>query len=168
MAPRTPDPIDALVGQWATQHPSLDTTTMARAARLLEVARVMERRIAAYAATAGVDLAEGDILFTLRRSGPPFRLTPSEISAALLVSSGTLTNRLDRLERKGFLRRIPHPTDRRSTTVELTPSAVEALDIAIFTHVENERQMLSTLSDREQQQLDRLLRKLLHHLRETE
>ena len=168
MAPRTPDPIDALVGQWAAQHPSLDTTTMARAARLLEVARVMERRIGAYAATAGVDLAEGDILFTLRRSGPPFRLTPSEISTALLVSSGTLTNRLDRLERKGFLRRIPHPTDRRSTTVELTPSAVEALDIAIFTHVENERQMLSTLSDREQQQLDRLLRKLLHHLRETD
>jgi DNA-binding MarR family transcriptional regulator len=168
MPPRTPDQIDALVGQWATQYPSIDTDTMARAARLLEVARTMERRIAAYAATVGVDLAEGDILFTLRRSGPPFRLTPSDISAALLVSSGTLTNRLDRLERKGFLRRVPHPTDRRSTTVELAPQAVEALDAAIFTHVENERAMLSGLSEREQQQLDRLLRKLLLHLRETE
>jgi DNA-binding MarR family transcriptional regulator len=162
-----PDQIDALVGQWRTQHADLDVETMARAARILETARVMESRIAAHAAELGIDLAEGDILFTLRRSGAPFRLSPSELSASLLVSSGTLTNRLDRLERKGLIRRIAHPTDRRSTEVELTEDAVSATDTAIHRHVENERSMLSGLTDREQTTLDRLLRKLLSHLEAT-
>jgi DNA-binding MarR family transcriptional regulator len=163
----SPDQIDTLVGQWSVQHPDLDVQTMARAARLLAVAREMERRIATQAADVGVDLAEGDILFTLRRAGPPFRLSPSALSAALLVSSGTLTNRLDRLERKGLIHRIPHATDRRSTEVELTPRAIKAVDQAVFRHVENERSMLSALSDREQTTLDRLLRKLLTGLGTT-
>jgi DNA-binding MarR family transcriptional regulator len=158
---RTPDQIDALVGQWSAEHPELDVVTMARAARLMEVARAMEARIGAMAAGAGIDLAEGDILFTLRRAGAPFRLPPSAISASLLVSSGTLTNRLDRLERKGLIQRVPHPTDRRSTEVELTPETVKLIDTAIFHHVDNERDMLSSLTEREQAQLDRLLRKLL-------
>src|SRR4051812_150114 len=162
--PRTPDQIDTLVGQWAAQHPDLDVATMARVARLLEVARTVEARLAAHAAELGVDLAEGDVLFTLRRAGAPHRLSPSALSASLLVSSGTLTNRLDRLERKGLIRRVPHPTDRRSTEVELTPSTVALLDVAIHRHVAGEREMLSGLSDREQHQLDRLLRKLLDHL----
>jgi DNA-binding MarR family transcriptional regulator len=164
MSSRTPDQIDAIVGQWGAQHPDLDLATMARVARLMEVARTMEAQIAAYAGELGVDLAEGDVLFTLRRAGAPYRLSPSAISASLLVSSGTLTNRLDRLERKGLIRRVPHPTDRRSTEVELTPAAVGMIDTAIHRHVANERAMLSALSDREQQQLDRLLRKLLAHL----
>lgn len=158
---RTPDQIDALVGQWSAQHPELDVEVMARVARLMEVARIVEGRIEAAARTAGIDLAEGDVLFTLRRAGAPFRLSPSAISASLLVSSGTLTNRLDRLERKGLVRRVPHPTDRRSTEVELTDATVKLLDQAIFAHVENERQMLSSLNDREQETLDKLLRKLL-------
>jgi DNA-binding MarR family transcriptional regulator len=165
--PRTPDQIDVLIGQWAAQDPDLDVATMARVARLMEVARAMEARIAAHAAEIGVDLAEGDVLFTLRRAGAPYRLSPSALSASLLVSSGTLTNRLDRLERKGLIRRVPHPTDRRSTEVELTPATVEAVDVAIRRHVANEQQMLSALSDREQAQLDRLLRKLLAHLTES-
>jgi DNA-binding MarR family transcriptional regulator len=165
--PRTPDQIDALVGQWGAQHPDLDVATMARVARLMEVARALEARIAAHAAEIGVDLAEGDVLFTLRRAGAPYRLSPSALSASLLVSSGTLTSRLDRLERKGLIRRVPHATDRRSTEVELTPAAVKAVDIGIRRHVANEQQMLSALGDREQDQLDRLLRKLLAHLAET-
>jgi DNA-binding MarR family transcriptional regulator len=164
MSPRTPDQIDALVGQWGAVRPDLDLTTMARVARLLEVARQVEARIAALAASAGVDLAEGDVLFTLRRAGAPHRLSPSAISAALLVSSGTLTSRLDRLERKGLIRRVPHPTDRRSTEVELTPAALKAVDAAVTRHVANEQAMLGALSEREQEQLDRLLRKLLASL----
>jgi DNA-binding MarR family transcriptional regulator len=159
--PRTPDQIDQLVGQWAAVRPDLDLTTMARVARLTEAGRQIEARIAAQAADAGIDLAEGDILFTLRRAGAPHRLSPSAISAALLVSSGTLTSRLDRLERKGLIRRVPHPTDRRSTEVELTERAIALVDAGVTRHVANEAAMLAALSDREQQQLDRLLRKLL-------
>jgi DNA-binding MarR family transcriptional regulator len=161
---RAPDPIDALVGQWGRERSDLDLETMARVARVLEVARLIDGEISALAARAGVDLAEGDILFALRRAGAPYRLAPSAISAALLVSSGTLTSRLDRLERKGLIRRIRHPTDRRSTEVELTPGALRAVDAAVTEHVANEQQMLSVLSAGEQAQLDRVMRKLLTHL----
>jgi DNA-binding MarR family transcriptional regulator len=161
---RTPDQIDALVGQWGAERPDLDLETMARVARLLAVAREIDGRIAAVARRAGIDTAEGDVLFTLRRSGAPYRLAPSAISASLLVSSGTLTNRLDRLEAKGLIRRVPHPADRRSTEVELTPTALRAVDAAVTEHLANEQAMLSVLGDREQQQLDRIMRKLLAHL----
>jgi DNA-binding MarR family transcriptional regulator len=116
------------------------------------------------AARDGIDLAEGDVLFTLRRSGPPYRLSPSEISAALLVASGTLTSRLDRLEPKGLIRRVPHPSDRRSTEAELTDLGLRGVDVAATRHVANEQAMLAALSRRESEQLDRLLRKLLAHL----
>jgi DNA-binding MarR family transcriptional regulator len=161
---RTPDQIDALVGQWAGERPDLDLETMATVARVMEVARAIEARIKEMAREYGVDLAEGDVLFTLRRSGPPYRRSPSEISAALLVSSGTLTSRLDRLEGKGLIRRVPHPSDRRSTQVELTEVGRRAVDAAISRHVANEQEMLETLSAREREQLDRLHRKLLAHL----
>jgi DNA-binding MarR family transcriptional regulator len=161
---RTPDEIDAIVGQWAAERPDLDLETMARAARAMEVGRRIEGEIAAMARGAGLDVAEGDVLFTLRRAGAPHRLAPSAISAALLVSSGTLTSRLDRLERKGLIRRVAHPTDRRSTEVELMPKAVRLVDAAVTRHVANEQAMLAGLSDREQAQLDRLNRKLLAHL----
>jgi DNA-binding MarR family transcriptional regulator len=92
------------------------------------------------------------------------RRSPSEISAALLVASGTLTSRLDRLERKGLIRRVPHPSDRRSTEVELTDVGLRGVDAAVTRHVANEQAMLAGLSERESAQLDRLLRKLLAHL----
>jgi DNA-binding MarR family transcriptional regulator len=155
------DQIDALTAQWQPEHPDLDLATMARVGRLLAVARAIEAGIAAQAAEHGVDVAEGDVLFTLRRAGTPYRLSPSEISAALLVSSGTLTSRLDRLEGKGLIKRVPHPSDRRSVEVELTPAAVKLADKAVHRHVDNERRMLAPLSEREQAQLDGLLRKLL-------
>ena len=158
------DRIDELVAQWGTQHADLDLATMARVARLLAVARAIDARIGALAEEAGVDVAEGDVLFTLRRAGAPYRLAPSAISAALLVSSGTLTSRLDRLERKGLVRRVPHPTDRRSMEVELTPEAVRLADDVVRTHVANEQAMLSVLSERDQERLDQLLRTLLAHL----
>jgi DNA-binding MarR family transcriptional regulator len=161
---RTPDQIDAIVGQWAAERPDLDLTTMARVARVMEVGRRIEAEIAALARRAGVDVAEGDVLFTLRRAGAPYRLAPSAISAALLVSSGTLTSRLDRLERKGLIRRVAHPTDRRSTEVELTDAARAAVDEAVTRHVANEQDMLAVLSANEQAQLDRITRKLLAHL----
>lgn len=162
--PRTPDHIDVLVGQWAAERPDLDLETMARVARVLAVARAIDARIAALGRGYGVDLAEGDVLFTLRRSGPPYRLTPSQISAALLVASGTLTSRLDRLERKGLIRRVPHPTDRRSLEVELTQTGLRGTDAAVTQHVRNEQELLAALSERERDQLDRIMRKLLMHL----
>lgn len=162
------DPIDDLVGQWRAERPDLDLEAMATTARLLRLGAELERRLAAMAARYGVLIAEADILFTLRRAGPPHRLLPSELAGSLLVSSGTLTNRLDRLEAKGLVERHPNPTDRRSVEVALTERGLALTDEAVTEHVENERRMLSALSARERRALDALTSKLLGSLAGSE
>src|SRR5262245_9580449 len=121
MATVQQDRIDALVGQWGEERPDLDLDVMALVARLLGVAAVIRARIEALATEYGIGPGEGDILFTLRRAGPPYRLSPSRLAESLLVATGTMTNRLDRLEARGLIERIPNPDDRRSVEIALTP-----------------------------------------------
>jgi DNA-binding MarR family transcriptional regulator len=156
--------IDELVGQWAEERPDLDLDAMATVARLLHLGALVSSELEARAAEYGVLVSEADILFTLRRAGPPYRLLPSKLSESLLVSSGTLTNRLDRLEAKGLVERQPNPDDRRSVEVALTDSGRRLADEAVTEHVENEKRMLSALSERERAALDRLTAKLIGHL----
>ncbi len=153
-----------IVSQWGDERPDLDLRTMATVARLLNVAGRIQERLAAFAAEYGLSIPEADVLFTLRRSGSPYRLSPSEIAEALLVPSGTMTNRLDRLERQGLIERLRHPTDRRSMEVQLTSRGRELVDEAVTGHVENEQRMLAPLSERERSTLDRLTARLLEHL----
>jgi DNA-binding MarR family transcriptional regulator len=155
------DEVDRLIAGWARERPDLELAPMAAVARLLRAAGLVMAGLERTAREHGIQVAEGDVLFTLRRSGEPFRLQPSDLSAALLVSSGTLTNRLDRLERKGLIERVPHPTDRRSTEVALTEKGFELADGIVAEHVENERRMLSGLDPKELERLDGLLRRLL-------
>ena len=155
------DEVDHLIAGWARERPDLDLEAMGTVARLLRSAAAVGARLEATAADHGLQVPEGDILFSLRRSGEPYRLAPAALSKALLVSSGTLTSRLDRLERKGLIERVPHPTDRRSTEVALTKRGFELADGAVGEHVENERRMLSGLTAEQRRQLDGSLRDLL-------
>jgi DNA-binding MarR family transcriptional regulator len=164
MAERDQDKVDNLVAQWADERPDLDLDAMATVARLLNLAREIEARLTAFAADYDLSIPEADVLFTLRRSGGPYRLAPSALSDALLVPSGTMTNRLDRLERKGLIERVRHPTDRRSVEVQLTDRGRKLVDEAVARHVENETEMLAPLSERERATLDRLARRLLAHV----
>jgi DNA-binding MarR family transcriptional regulator len=159
-----PDRIDELVAQWSRQRPDLDTAVMAEVGRLLVLARLIERRLDATAAEFGVHRSEGDVLFTLRRAGPPHRLSPTALSASLLVSTGTMTNRLDRLEARGLVRRRPNPDDRRGLAIELTEAGIALADRAVEVHVAREEELLAGLDARERAQLTRLTRKLLAHL----
>lgn len=164
----TDDHAGTLVEQWRAVRPDLDIDTMATVARVLDVARLINARIEAGAERAGISVAEGDLLFTLRRGGAPQRrMLPSQLSASLLVSSGTMTSRLDRLERLGLIRRVPNPEDRRSVEIELTAEGVRLVDAAVTAHVAAEQEMLAPLSARERQQLDRLMTKLAAGLRGT-
>jgi DNA-binding MarR family transcriptional regulator len=160
------DPVARLVAQWEPERPDLDLRAMATVARLHVLGRLVDAEFARTAARYGVDTAEADILFTLRRAGEPYRLTPSRLAESLLVSSGTLTSRLDRLERKELVARVPHPRDRRSVEVELTPRGRDVVDEAVTVHVENERRMLEPLGERDLDALDRLTSRLLKHLAE--
>jgi DNA-binding MarR family transcriptional regulator len=155
------DEIQRLVEQWAPERPDLDLEAMATAARLLQLGRLLNEVVGELGAEHGLQPSEGDVLFTLRRSGSPYRLSPSAISDSLLVSSGTLTSRLDRLERKGLVKRVPHPRDRRSVEVELTPRALKLVDEVVTVHVRNEQRILATLSERERASLDRATSKLI-------
>jgi DNA-binding MarR family transcriptional regulator len=161
-----PASIDDLVEQWRAERPDLDLETMAMVARLLRLGGALRGELDTLAAEYDVLVPEADVLFTLRRSGPPFRLLPSELSASLLVSSGTLTNRLDRLEAKGLVERHPNPDDRRSVEVALTTRGRRLADEAVTAHVENEKRMLAALSRSELRTLDSLTSKLLRHLSE--
>jgi DNA-binding MarR family transcriptional regulator len=158
------DRIDELAAQWSAERPDVDAEVMASVGRLLYVARLVQDRIAARAAVWGLQIGEGDVLFTLRRAGAPYRLSPSGLAESTLVTTGTMTNRLDKLEARGLVRRVPNPSDRRGIEVELTPAGRRLVDEVVGDHVENEREMLAGLSERERAQFDRLLRTLLAHL----
>jgi DNA-binding MarR family transcriptional regulator len=157
------DRADAVVAQWAKVRPDLDARVMAEVGRVLFAGRLLERALAATAAENGLSMEEGDILFTLRRSGEP-RMSPSRLSQWLFVTSGTMTGRLDRLERRGLIGRLPNPTDRRGMDVELTPEGRKLADELVTAHVQNEERMMSGLTPSERRTLEKLMRKLLAHL----
>jgi DNA-binding MarR family transcriptional regulator len=158
------DRLDELAGQWAVERPDLDSGVMAEVARILTVARLMGGRIAEYAAEHGLQVGEADVLLTLRRAGSPYRLSPTALADSLLISTGAMTNRLDKLEARGLVSREPNPDDRRALEIQLTAKGRKLVDDVVGGHVENEREMLSALTDREREQLTRTLRKLLAHL----
>jgi DNA-binding MarR family transcriptional regulator len=161
---RIDDPIQRLVEQWEPERPDLDLAAMATVGRLLQLGRLLNDVVGELAARYGIQQADGDIVFTLRRAGEPYRLPPSTLSESLLVSSGTLTSRLDRLERRGLIERVPHPTDRRSVEVQLTAAGREMADEAVTIHVANEQRILAVLSERDRAALDRTTSKLIARL----
>lgn len=160
-----PDKIDELVAEWAEQRPDLDDPeVMAVVGRVLVVAELIGRRLDRFAAEHGIDRGQGDVLFSLRRAGTPYRLSPSRLADSLLVTSGTMTNRLDHLESKGLIERLPNPSDRRGMDVQLTDAGFRLADGLIGDHVANEQAMLEPLSATERAQLVSITRKLLPHL----
>jgi DNA-binding MarR family transcriptional regulator len=165
---RVDDQIQALVEQWGPERPDLDLAAMATVARLLRLGQLLEGIVGELAARYGLQRAEGDIVFTLRRAGAPYRLSPTRLSESLLVSSGTLTSRLDRLERKGLIERVPHPRDRRSVEVRLTKRGREIADAAVTTRVADERRILTALSEEEREQLARATSKLIERIESGE
>lgn len=158
------DRLDELAAQWKTERPDLDSSVMALVGRLLVVGDFMGRAIDRMAAEHGLDRGQGDVLLTLRRSGEPYRLSPSKLVKSLLVTSGTMTNRLDQLEKRGLVERLPNPRDRRGVDVQLTAEGFNLVENLIGEHVANEERMLAPLNRRERNELATLTRKLLAHL----
>ena len=161
---RVNERIESLVGQWGEARPDLDAGVMAEVARVLHAARLIGERLAAAAAEQSLQVGEVDVLFTLFRAGPPHTLSPTELAASTLVTTGTMTGRLDRLEERGLVRRVPDPGDRRGLGVELTRDGRRLVNGLVEEHVAGEERMLSGLSAREREQLARILGKLLAHL----
>lgn len=159
------DRAELAVSQWARERPELDLLAMAVLGRLGISARmVAKNHLEPLFARHGLGRGEFDVLATLRRSGAPFALTPTRLYEATMVTSGTMTSRLDRLERQGWIRREPDPNDRRGTLVVLTADGRRLIDAAVTAHVENEQRVLACLTRAEQEQLNALLAKLIARL----
>ena len=156
------DRADIAVEQWGRERPDLPALPMAVFGRLTEAAeRVMRDHMNPLFAEAGLQPGEFDVLATLRRSGKPYMLSPTRLYEAAMISSGGMTNRIDRLERAALVERRPDPNDRRGTLIALTDTGKRVIDATIGRHVANEERMLSALTLAEQKKLNVLLRKLI-------
>lgn len=129
--------------------------------RIKRCAALLEQRVESRLAQFDLSLWEFDMLATLRRSGAPYRLSPTELFSTLMVTSGTMTHRLKSLETKGWVERVPNEQDARSTLVQLTPKGCALIDRAVEAHIENERQLVSALPAAELSKLDAQLSALL-------
>ncbi len=156
------DRADRAVAQWNRERPDLDVSTMRVLGRLAECALVISRdRINPLFARFGLQPGEFDVLATLRRSGKPYALTPTALYEDAMISSGSMTNRIDRLEAAGLVKRAANPSDGRATLVMLTRQGLKLIDEAVQAHVRNQAEVLAALDAKEQAQLSGLLAKLL-------
>ena len=153
------DEIDRIVEQWNRERPDLDVSPTHTLQRITRLGLLQAASFARVFARHGISFGEYLVLAALRRAGPPYRCTPTYL--AVILSSGAMTNRLDRLEAMGLVERQPDPTDRRGRMVALTDRGLELVDEAVIDHLENEERLLRALDDRERKQLAGLLRKLL-------
>lgn len=154
------------ISQWQREMPTLDLLPMEVVGYLKAMQLISRGYLEPFFRSHGLQLGEFDVLATLRRSGAPYSLGPTQLFEALMISSGGMTNRLDRLEKSGLIVRAPNPEDRRGTLVSLTEKGRELIDRLVPLHVENEARILSTLSREEQETLSELLGKLLEGLDE--
>ncbi|MEU0113576.1 MarR family transcriptional regulator [Streptomyces bobili] len=162
MSAERKDPVDAIVEQWAAERPDLDTTAMEVFGRVSRLARAMGDRMEKAYAGLGISRGEFDVLATLRRSGEPYALSPRQLSATLMLTTGGMTGRLDKLERAGLLRRSPDPHDRRGLQVTLTEQGLAVVEEAVGAGLAVQTEALTAALDAERaSQLAGLLRELL-------
>lgn len=155
------DEVDELVEAWARERSDLDLAPVEVFSRITRLARHVDRvRRDAFSAF-DVEPWEFDVLAALRRAGTPYQLSPGRLLKETLVTSGTMTNRVDRLTARGFVERYPDPDDRRGVLVRLTPGGKRAVDGAFGALVDAERELLADLSERDRARLAALLRPLL-------
>ena len=152
------DEVDRLIEAWGRERPELDTGPMQVLSRVTRLARHLDlARRHAFAAH-GLETWEFDVLSALRRAGPPYELSPGRLLRETLVTSGTMTNRIDKMAARGLVARLPDPDDRRGVRVRLTDSGRAAVDAALDALLDSERELLAGLAPAERRRLGTALR----------
>ena len=154
------DEVDGLVEAWRRERPDLDLGPMEVLSRVSRVSRQLDVARRAAFAEHGIEGWEFDVLAALRRAGPPYQLSPGRLLRETLVTSGTMTNRVDRLAARALVERLPDPRDRRGVLVRLTERGRDTVDGALVSLLELERPLLSALGAEDREQLAGLLRRL--------
>jgi DNA-binding MarR family transcriptional regulator len=154
------DSVDRIVSQWNAVRPDIDSSPIEVVGRVSRLSRLVDRRLAASFARFGLESWMYDVLATLRRSGEPYELTAGDLMRHTMVTTGAVTNRIDRLEQRGLVERATSQ-DRRKVMVRLTKLGLETVDKVVVAHLEAEREILDALSVRQRSELANLLRTTL-------
>jgi DNA-binding MarR family transcriptional regulator len=157
----TSDEVDAIVQAWRRERPDVDIAPIEVLSRISRLARRLDRVRATAFSAHDLEYWEFDVLAALRRAGPPYQLSPGQLLSETLVTSGTMTNRVDRLTDRGFVTRQDHPKDRRGVLVQLTDAGKDVVDAALAELMAAERQIMDALDAADHDQLTRSLRLLL-------
>jgi DNA-binding MarR family transcriptional regulator len=155
------DEVDRLVEAWRRERPDLDVAPLEVLSRVSRLARHLDRARRTAFAEHDLEPWEFDVLSALRRAGAPYQLTPSKLLTQTLVTSGTMTNRIDRLAAKDLVKRLPDPGDRRGVLVQLSDTGRERVDGAFEGLLAQERELLGGLSAEDRRALAGLLRTLV-------
>lgn len=155
------DDVDVIVAAWRRERPDLDVTPLEVLSRVSRLARRLDLARGSAFSEQALEGWAFDVLSALRRAGQPYELSPGQLVQETLVTSGTMTNRVDRLERRGLVERRPDPGDRRGVLVRLTPQGRDAVDSAMADLIEQEKSLLAELSAQDQTALAALLRRML-------
>ena len=155
------DEVDRIVGAWRRERPDLDVAPLQILSRVTRLARHLDRARGAAFTAHGLEVWEFDVLAALRRAGAPYELSPGQLTAETLVTSGTMTNRIDRLEQRALVRRRPDPSDGRGVLVGLTEDGRELVDTAMEDLLARERGLLAELDEASLESLTAALRRLV-------
>ncbi len=157
----SPDHVDKILAQWGRERPELNVEPMGIIGRLHRLTTHLGREIEAVLMQHGLSISAFDVMATLRRAGAPYQLSPGELLAMTMVSSGTMTNRIDQLEKAGLVERINNPQDRRSVLIALTDKGFAIVDEAVTAHVARQNELLAGVSEGDRREFDRLLKVFL-------
>lgn len=155
------DVVDRIVGEWAQTNASVDVSPIEIIGRVSRLSRIIDRRLAENFAAHDIDNWMYDVMATLRRIAAPHELSAGELVNQTMVTTGAMTNRIDRLENRGFVKRVASQADRRSVTVRLTRAGVHKVDEVAASHYDLERQLINALSASKRKDMQNSLRTLL-------
>ena len=146
--------MDKIKAQWAAQRPDLDTEPMALIGRIIRLSAQLTEEMGRTFAQHGLNGASFDMLATLLRSGPPHALSPNQLLETMMVTSGTMTNRIDQLEKDDLVARVINPNDKRSVLVQLTIKGHRIIDAAVTDHVETQKVLVGGMTEAERAALN--------------
>lgn len=155
------DRVDKIIKQWQQERSDLNVEPMEVIGRIKQSSQYLSREMEKTFSIHGLNGASFDVLATLRRSGKPYSLSPSDLIASTMVTSGTMTNRIDQLAKAGLVERTPNPQDARSFIVSLTNEGHVLIDRVLNDHVKTQAQLLEELTQEDKESLNSILRKLL-------
>lgn len=155
------DVVDRIIEEWTRTRPDVDVSPIEIVGRISRLSRIIDKRLAQNFAQHDIDNWMYDVMATLRRIGAPYELSAGQLVQQTMVTTGAMTNRIDRLAQRGFVERIASPSDRRSITVRLTQAGVDMVDAVAPSHYDLERELLAGLPPARRAEMQRSLRTLL-------